>query len=196
MVRISRIIPIGAAVASAAVAGSLLLTGVGAAAPSTNARRQATASTSGVGTFLAIPGYPGESQEPGYVNQIGLADYSYAITGPAIKGTTTTKASFTPLSVSYAYDRSVPLVELAAARGTLIPTATLTEARANGAFLVVTFSQLRVRSVSISSDDPAPKAEVSFTYAQEKTTYTPQNPDGTAGTPVTTCWSVALNSSC
>ena len=194
--RISKMIPIGAVVTAAAVAGSLMLTGVGAAAPSSNTRRQVTASTGLTGRYLDIPGYPGEDQDPGYTNQIAVASDNYQINGPATKGTTTTKASFTPLTVDYVYDRSVPLLELAAARGTVLPTATLTEVKNGFVFLVETFSGVKVRSVALSTKDVALKTELSLTYAQEKTTYTPQNTDGSAGTPVTTCWSVALNASC
>ena len=192
----NKTIAIGAAVASAAVAGSLLLSGVGSAATSTHGSRAANAPVSGTQSFLAIPNIPGESVIDGYQNQIGVAEYDWSILGPVTKGTRTTKASFAPLHVKYALDRSVPLLELAAARGTVIPSVTLTAAHSNGAFLIVVLSQVKVSTVSISSGDEAPDAEASFSYLQEKTTYFPQNTDGTLGTPVATCWSVALNSAC
>jgi len=64
------------------------------------------------------------------------------------------------------------------------------------AFLTYVFGDVFVTSVSdaaSSGGDSAPAESISFAMGSVQVKYTPQNPDGSPGTPVTSGWNVVKN---
>ena len=148
-----------------------------------------------VDAFLALDGVPGESVDAQFPNQIELESWSWGITGAPVVagGGGTGKATFQDLHFNKHMDKSSPVLMLACASGRHYPTATISVRKAAGdkpqVYLKITLSDVLVSSYNVaSSSDDRPAEQLSFSYGKIKFEYTPQNADGSSGTPVVFGW--------
>jgi type VI secretion system Hcp family effector len=143
-----------------------------ALAPATQAAQNA---------FLLIPGIPGESVAEHYENWIEIRSFGQEFSRRSCGGITVAKE----------LDRASPLLAVAAVNNQLIAQATLAVRKpGEGAateFLRMVLSDSIVSSVSIqSSDATSPVTEEVFLLPRTVSiTYRAQNPDGSAGAPIT-----------
>jgi type VI secretion system secreted protein Hcp len=147
--------------------------------------------------FLRVDGIPGESKDAAHPDEIVVLGWSWGANGPT--GAVGKKTGCPkPLAITKFVDKATTKLTEAAVQGSPIPSATLTLRKAGGdpksAFLVLTLSDVLVTSSSSGAPtlNDVPTEEVTFVYGAIKVVYTPQNPDGSAGTAT----SAALPASC
>jgi len=159
-------------------------------------------------SYLGIPTIPGESTDTAHANQITVLSWSLGTTGPgggqgcgSNTGPGGQGAGGQTLTIVKGIDKATPPLMLAATAGTNLGTVTLavtkqTSGAAAREYLRYTFTLVQVKSVSWSHDDVSPKEVVTFTYGGMQTSYVPQNPDGSNGTPITACFNFNAQSPC
>jgi type VI secretion system secreted protein Hcp len=139
----------------------------------------------------------GESADKQHAKEIVIQSFSQGLSvAPAPLGGGTGKASFADLSLAKVLDKSTPLLYSYAAQGKHLQQAVLS-VRNSGVtpfeFYRVTLTDVIITSVSTSGAGEQPFETLSLTFARIEWRYVPQNPDGTAGTPVVTTWNLAAN---
>lgn len=159
----------------------------------------------------AATGQPvqGESQDKVHLNEIELSGYSLGAVHPTNVGSATGGAgagkatfndfSFTTPSVS----KVTPILFQACAQGTRYSTAIVYVRKAGGGaspstgadYLTITMGTVFVSSFTTGgpSGDASPHDEIRLAYGSLKIQYTPQNPNGTPGQPVSGGWDVVKN---
>ncbi len=150
----------------------------------------ATNAIAALDMFLKVDGIAGESADSKHKNEIDVLAWSWGASEQA-RAQRSASQPFCPqaLSLTKYVDRATPLLLTKAAMGDSIPSATLT-VRKSGAdpieYVVVTFTGVRVASVSTggSGGEDRLTENVAFNFASATVTYTPQKPDGSAGSPV------------
>lgn len=154
--------------------------------------------------FLDIDGIPGESTVAGHVGQVDVLAWSWGMSNPGTThGTTGTgpaKANFQDLSLTKYVDKSSPLLMLHSANGTLISTVTLYVENANGTakpaqIIKIVLSNVLVTSVSSggSGGEDRLTENITLNFSKIEYDYSPLNPDGSAGTPITFAWDIQKN---
>ena len=123
---------------------------------------------------------------------IGVRSFSWGVANPGNK-----VANFQDVNFTKSADAFSPrLLELVASRAA-IPTATLSGFKPDGElYLRYCFTGVRFTSLQTSGrtgDSGAPDESVSFSYATIVERFSPQNPDGSLGTPVFGGWDVIRN---
>jgi type VI secretion system secreted protein Hcp len=144
--------------------------------------------------FLEIPGIPGESRDDRHRDAIDVLAFSWGVTAGGDRG----RATFKDLTVTKHVDQASPQLFLRAARGQVIPAATLSVRGAGERpddFLTYCLTEVRVTGVSTagSAAGDRPTEEVSLAYGTFFETYRKQNPDGSLGAVFTAGWNVVDN---
>jgi type VI secretion system secreted protein Hcp len=150
--------------------------------------------------FLKIDGVDGESTRKGFEKQTEIQSFSWGATNPATMSSASGgagggKATLTSFSVTKKTDKASPLLFQACLEGTHYAKASVTLNKAAGKsavdFLKYEFEKVYVENVQqsgASGGDDAAQEIVSFVFAKVTMTYTPQNPDGTKGSPMVASW--------
>jgi type VI secretion system secreted protein Hcp len=171
---------------SSARVGHHLMVGAFAAAATVGATTVAASDL-----FLKIGDIKGETADKNHPNEIEVLSWSWGVSGPTAGDTKKAgqPACGQPLSVSKYVDKATPPLVTNAVLNTTIPSAKLTVRKAGATpieFLVVDFAGVTVKELrnggSINADRMSENLTLGF--ASATITYTPQNPDGSAGTPV------------
>jgi type VI secretion system secreted protein Hcp len=144
--------------------------------------------------FLKLDAIPGESIDAKHPNEIIAQGISCGVanTGAA-------KASFQDLTIIKGLDKSSPILMLKCASGESIASAVISLRRPGTApfeFYKVTLQNVIVSSISQKATvgvDEKPVETVTLRFSAIHWTYTPQKPDGSAGTPVEAGWDLAQN---
>lgn len=148
--------------------------------------------------FLKIEGIEGESQASSREGQIEILSWSWGETDPGVEqviaGVGRANAGqpeFTDIFVQAYLSKASPKLMEAVATGKLIPSVVLTGLRsgADGSqheYLEITLTNVQVTAYQTggSQSEPLPIDSLSFNYEKIEYEYTPQNADGTAGSPV------------
>ncbi len=136
-------------------------------------------------TFLKIEGVEGESLHAEHRDEIDVLAWSW---GSSTNGRSTCVQDIS--LVKYA-DLASPQLLMGHVDGFVYPNAKLTVRRSGGsmtglAYVVLDFKNLYVSSVSTSGSGGEERLteNVTLNFEEVKYTYTPQNPDGSAGLPV------------
>jgi type VI secretion system secreted protein Hcp len=109
------------------------------------------------------------------------------------------KANFQDISVTKYVDASSHALLLGCATGEHFATATLTVRKAGKTqikYIVIEMTEVLISSVSTggSGGEDRLTENISLNFATVKFSYTPQKPDGTAGTPLPFSYDIAANS--
>lgn len=151
--------------------------------------------------FLKIDGIPGEVQDVRFADHIQVVSFKLGVEQRGISdfggGGGAGKSVFHPLKIFKFVDKASPQLFLNCATGKLIPNVTLKAAKdGQNAFL---FLEVKLSDVLISgfnhesadSDGSNVLLEsASLHYGRIQLTYTPQLPDGSAGTPISVSFDV------
>jgi len=148
----------------------------------------------------------GESTDANHGGEIEIQSFSIGASNSSTVGSGTTgsgggKAQFQPFTVTKKVDKSSAVLLQMCSSGDHFPTATLTLRKAGGKkaleYLIYTFTQVYVTSITTSgaSQDQAdaPGETIAFTYASVHEKYTPQNQDGSGGSPIEGGWDLTRN---
>ena len=158
-----------------------------------------------VDIYLTIPGLKGPSTNPKFPGAIELNSFSFGVENPISIGTTgggAGKITFSQVNVVKAVDQTSPLLLNAAGHGTHFATATLSLVKVGGtagtsaaAYLVYEFKTVYVSTIqtSASSGGDSPVESVGFEVGAITIKFTPQNPTGGVGTPVSGGWNRITN---
>jgi type VI secretion system secreted protein Hcp len=156
--------------------------------------------------FLAIPGLNGESadeQFPGAFEALSVTSgvtSQTAVGGGAGGGAG--KATLSPVAVKLRRTTAASAaLEEAVLTGQKFAQAVVSVRRAGEnrlVFLTYTLTDVTVTSFQREANaaEDAPSESVSLTYAQIRTEYQQQNPDGSAGPIISVCWDVRTNARC
>jgi type VI secretion system secreted protein Hcp len=149
--------------------------------------------------FLKIDGLNGESTRKGFEKQLEIMSFNWGATNQAMIGAGggggAGKVSVTTFNISKKTDAASPLLFQSCCNGTHYPKAVATLIRSAGGapdqFIKYEFEKVYVQSVQWSGatgGDDTPLESVSFAFSKVSFTYTPQNPDGSKGSPSVGTW--------
>jgi type VI secretion system secreted protein Hcp len=150
--------------------------------------------------FLKIDGVDGESTRKGFEKQTEILSFNIAANNPTTIGSASGgagggKATMSSFSVSKKADKASPLLLQACLEGTHYAKASVTLNKAAGKsavdFIKYEFEKVYVDNVQqsgASGGDDSANEVVSFVFGKFTMTYTPQNPDGTKGSPMVASW--------
>jgi type VI secretion system secreted protein Hcp len=150
-----------------------------------------------VDTFLKITGVDGESTDAKHANEIEVESWSWGLqnaggSGGTSGGAGTSKAQFDALTFVAATSLASTELFYACAAGEVYEQAVLTVRKAGSKpleFLVITLETVSITGFQQGgSIHGAPADQVSLDFGVVRVTYTPQNPDGSGGTPVKRGW--------
>jgi type VI secretion system secreted protein Hcp len=144
--------------------------------------------------FLQVPGVQGESSNLNFVNAIVVTSFSWGVANP-IGG----RAQFSNFQFTKRVDTSSPqLLQLVANKQVIPSKVTLSVVKAGTVSQVYrAFCFTGVRFTSLQSNESAGDDggvdSVSFSYGTVVERYSPQNADGSLGTPIFGGWDVFSN---
>ncbi len=155
-----------------------------------------------VDMFLKLGDIKGESSDGKHKGEIDILSWSWGAsqTGTTHMGTGggAGKVSVQDLSFTKFIDRSSPDLLLYICNGKHIKNALLTVRKAGGdplEYLKINMEDLIISGLSTggSGGEDRLTENVTLNFARVKYDYTPQKPDGTADSPLTTGWDIAAN---
>ena len=153
-----------------------------------------------VQTHLKIAGIDGESTRKEHPNEIEVQWWSWGIENTARPGAggggRAGKAVAHELVFTHAYDKASPRLAKSCAKGTHIPTATLSARKAGKGqqdYLIVTLKDVLVTGVSMSGDGDGTSESVTLACGAIDFVYRPQNARGGLGPGVGFGWNVKTN---
>jgi type VI secretion system secreted protein Hcp len=150
--------------------------------------------------FLKIDGVAGEATRKGFEKQMEILSFSFGASNPSTigaggGGTGGGKVSVSSFNIMKRSDAASPLLFQACCQGDHYPKAVVTLNKAGGKaavdFIKYEFEKVYVESVQwsgASGGDDTPTESVSFAFGKVSVTYTPQNPDGSKGSPAVGAW--------
>jgi type VI secretion system secreted protein Hcp len=152
--------------------------------------------------FLKFDTIEGESTEKGHEKELEVMSFHWGVsqTGSFASGGGggAGKAQFQDLHFTSNTSKASPQLMLACASGRHLKYATLT-GRKSGGDRPADFMHVKIEDVLVSSYNQAgdrnsgPGDEASLNFAKIEFSFTPQNADGSLGTPVTTGWDLKAN---
>jgi type VI secretion system secreted protein Hcp len=157
-----------------------------------------------VDMFLKIDGIDGESADKQHRGEIEILSFSW---GESNSGSSASgggggsgKVAMQDFHFVTRIDKSTPKLFLSVATGEHIKQAVLTLRKAGTTqfeFLKWTFTDVLISSFQHagSEGDALPAVQLSLGYAAIAVDYTPQNADGSAGTPIHAGWNLKENKS-
>jgi type VI secretion system secreted protein Hcp len=141
--------------------------------------------------FVAVAGLPGESQDSQFPKTFDTLDWSFGATtsvSPTNTGNGVGKVKPQPFVIVKRVDKASPILFKSCATGKHFPSVTLTARKraAKDPYLQVVIRDVYISSYRMTpgSVDALPLDVVGFDYRSVLITFTPQNPDGSLGTPV------------
>jgi len=148
-----------------------------------------------VDIFLKLGDIHGGALDEKHKDEIQIFSFSWGESAPVATGggagDASGKAQVSQLNLMAQMGTASVPIFLACARGDHIPSATLSLRKVGspaGDFLKFALGQVQVSSYQISASaggDDAPTESISLAFGAIAITYTPQRPDGSAGTPIT-----------
>jgi type VI secretion system secreted protein Hcp len=154
--------------------------------------------------FLKIDGVNGESTRKGFEKQMEIQSFSWGAANPATIGAGGGgggggKVSVSTFNIMKKSDAASPLLFQACCQGDHYDKATVTLNKAGGKapvdFIKYEFEKVYVENIQWSGSsggDDTPTESVSFAFGKVSVTYTPQNPDGSKGSPAVGSWDLTL----
>jgi len=150
--------------------------------------------------FMKLGDIKGEATDADYRDTIEIQSFSLGASNPAT-ATGGGRVSFSDLSLVKKLDASSPLLYLNAAKGQVIPTATLHLTRSTEGgqeeYYMITMTDVLVTSVqsggSAGGSGPLPTESISLNYTKIEFTYWPQSATGGLGEPIRTGWDIKNN---
>jgi type VI secretion system secreted protein Hcp len=162
----------------------------------------ATASASGSDPiFMKIPGIDGDVVAKGHEKEIQLTAFQFGVSNPVTSssggGAGSGKVSISDIAVTKIMDKSSPLLFKNIVTGAHIPQVDIYFVKTGSSGLQTyahyTLKNVILSSYSVSSGGDIPSESVSINFAQIQFEFTPTNPDGSLGTPITAGWDLSLN---
>jgi type VI secretion system secreted protein Hcp len=157
-----------------------------------------TSAPTSAGSFLTVDGITGSNGSPCVFE---IKDFSFGIENPTTIGSATGgagagKVKFDEFTIKKITDSASPAFFKNCATGAHYKTVTLEMRKAGGdpqssgqVFLKYTFGTVFTTKINWSGPgDEGPEESITFVYGSLMVTYTPQNNDGTAGTPISAQW--------
>lgn len=153
-----------------------------------------------IDTYLKIAGIDGEATFKGHQNEIEVQWWNWSVENAGRPGSGggsgAGKAVLRELVFSHVYDKASPLLAKACAKGTHIPTATLSARKAGKGqqdYLVVTLKDVLVTRVSMSGENDGINESVTLGYGEIGFVYRPQDDKGGFGPGVEFGWDTKKN---
>jgi type VI secretion system secreted protein Hcp len=150
--------------------------------------------------FLKIDGVNGEATRKGFEKQMEILSFSWGASNPSTVGAGGGgggggKVSVSSFNVMKKSDAASPILFQACCKGDHFAKAAVTLNKAAGStaldFIKYEFEEVYVDSVQWSGSsggDDTPTESVSFSFGKVAITYTPQNKDGSKGSPAVGAW--------
>ena len=150
-----------------------------------------------VDMFMKIEGIDGEKP----LGEIEIESFSWGLSqsgaAAATGGAGAGKVQFQGFHFTSGASKASPKLFLACASGQHLKDATLSCRKSSGespqTFLVVKMNDVLISSYQTSGGGEQPTESVSLNFTKITFSYTPQKPDGSAGTPVSAGWDVKAN---
>jgi type VI secretion system secreted protein Hcp len=162
-----------------------------------------TDSTSGDPIFMQVPGVAGDSTDANHQGWINVLSWSEGFQNPnALSSGTGGNPSMGTFNVMINYSQASPLLLKALATGQHLGTVEVDFVKPAGTssltYLKIVLTNVAITTIgdSGSAADNSPQESVGIKASQLSATYTPQNADGTAGTPVSFCYNFAQKTVC
>lgn len=155
-------------------------------------------SAAAVDYFLKLDGIEGESTDQRHKGEISIESFSWGVSQTGLKsggGGGAGKASFQDFHFTSKMSKASPLLMLSVATGQHIKNAILIGRRTDGE----KFMEIKLSDVLISSYQDGgnggtmPTDQFSLNFAKIEFEYTPQNEDGSTGSPVKAGYDVKAN---
>jgi type VI secretion system secreted protein Hcp len=144
--------------------------------------------------FLKVDTIPGESTDAKHKDWIEALSYSLGVSQ-----VDTGKVSFNDFHFVMKSNKATAKLLEACAKGTHIPTVTLSARKAGGGqqdYLIVKFTDVLITSYQTGgSNGDIPLEEVSFNYSKIDYDYKPEKPDGGLGVSEVFGWDLKINKS-
>jgi len=144
--------------------------------------------------FLKLKGVGGEATAAGHEGEINIESFSWGVENGVSRGASggfgAGKAELSEITITKVVDKSSTTLFQSAATGKHFPAAYITCRKAGEKpleYLKYEFDSVFITSVKIKGDqkeDDTPTEEISFAFGKIVITYTPQNKDGSAGSPL------------
>jgi type VI secretion system secreted protein Hcp len=147
--------------------------------------------------YLTVEGLEGEATAKGFEGQIVLDSFQLGANNPTSIGAGTGagagKVNLSNFTVTKRTDASSVPLFLACCKGDHFPNAEVTIRKAGGEqveFIKYKFDTVFVEDINWSggSGDDVPTEVLSLAFGAVEMTYTPQNADGTMGSPIVAKW--------
>jgi type VI secretion system secreted protein Hcp len=150
------------------------------------------------GSFLTVDGITGPVGKP---CKFEIEDWSFGVENPTTMGSATNgvgagKAKFNEFTIKKTSDSASPTFFKNCVAGAHYEKVTLEMRKAGGdpassgkPFLTYTFGNVFTTKINWSGPgDEGPEEQITFVYGSLKVAYTPQNNDGSPGTPISSEW--------
>ena len=151
--------------------------------------------------FLKIDGIEGESTDDKHKGEIDVLSWSWGASNPTTVssggGGTAGKVSMQDFHFVSRVNKASPLLFIKCATGEHIKSAVLSVRKAGGQafeYIKLTLSDCLVSSyMPAGAPDDAASEEVSLNFSKIEFSYSPQNADGSIGSPITAIFDIAAN---
>ncbi|MDE1766331.1 MAG: type VI secretion system tube protein Hcp [Thaumarchaeota archaeon] len=153
--------------------------------------------------FLKIDSIPGDSTVSGHENQIEISGLQFGEeNNPVVSAATVEsgKTTFDDMQITKFMDRSSTSLVNDLVTGKSIPTVELFLTKTvNGhefTYNHITLNNVMISRYVVSSGGNTPSEIISFQYGKISTAFTLQNPDGSLGQTITSCWDISIQGPC
>jgi type VI secretion system secreted protein Hcp len=160
-------------------------------------------STAGDPIYMQVPGVVGDSTDPNHTGWIDVQSWSVGFQNPnALSSATGGNPSLSTFAAQLLYSQASPLLLKALATGEHLGTVKVDLVKAGPAgglaYLTIVLTNAAITTISDSGDASGglPVESIGIRASELSATYTSQNADGTAGTPVSFCYDFAHKKSC
>ncbi len=165
-----------------------------------------TSAPTRAGAFLTVDGITGPEGSPCVFE---IKDFSFGVENPTTIGSATGgagagKVKFNEFTIKKTSDSASPAFFKNLVAGAHYKKVTLTVRKAGGdastagqPFHTFTFGTVFTTKIDWSGPgDEGPEESITFVYGKLSVEYQPQNPDGTLGEPITSCFDAVRNTMC
>jgi type VI secretion system secreted protein Hcp len=153
--------------------------------------------------FLKIGKIKGESNDKDHKDQIEIKSWNWGMTQAgtfhAGRGGGGSKVSVNNLTCNMLIDSSLPSLMTQCCTGEHVPEATLFVRKSSGKapldYLTINMKKVIISSVVLQgTEGPGSKtAQIGLNFAKVEVNYTPQNDDGSGGSPIAMTWDIPAN---
>lgn len=151
-------------------------------------------------TYMQYGTIKGSSTSLDHPDWIVLNSFQLGVSVPVSSQSSTISGApkFSEIEVTKVMDKSSPLLMQQLLQGSIQPvTIDLVEpsyaSKSPFTYAEYKLTNALLTGYSVSSGGDIPTETLSIEFEKISYTYTPQNPDGTAGTPITVTWNLATN---